>query len=175
MSETDHRESGKETCTYEELLESKGYLAVTNVGVSMLPLLRQHRDVIEIRKNQGRCKKYDVVLYKKGSRYILHRIVKVRAHDYVIVGDNCIWREYGIADAQILGVMTRIIRNGKTITPDHFLYRLYVHLWVDFFPIRAAILYGRRLIHALPRKLKRILTGGRAESAGRRKNGAGSE
>ena len=162
--------------TFEETLAKEGVLIYTTTGVSMRPLLRQRLDVVEIRpKGPGRCKKYDVVLYKHGGRYVLHRILKVRKRDYVIAGDHNIWREYGITDDQILGVLTRIIRDGKTITPDHFLYRLYIHLWVDFFPIRAAILYGRRLIHALPRKLKRILTGGRAESAGRRKNGAGSE
>ncbi len=162
--------------TFEETLAKEGVLIYTTTGVSMRPLLRQRLDIVEIRpKGPGRCQKYDVVLYKRHGHYILHRILKVRTRDYVIAGDHNIWREYGITDDQILGVLTRIIRNGKTITPDRFLYRLYAHLWADFFPIRAAILYGRRLIHALPGKMKRILTGRKPESGERRKNGAGSE
>ena len=118
--------------TFEDMLEEYGYIVYTNVGVSMMPLLRQRRDVIEIRKKgPERCKKYDVVLYKIGSKYILHRIIQVREKDYVIVGDHNIWREWGITDSQILGVMTRVIRNGKTITPENRLYQLYVHLWGD--------------------------------------------
>lgn len=146
--------------TFEELLEKDGYLIYTNVGNSMLPLLRQRRDIIEIRKLQPstRCKKYDAVLYKRGGKYILHRILKVRPNDYVIVGDNCIWREYGITDDMILGVMTRVIRNGKSIDVNtNKQYRLYVHLWCDFYHVRVAILYLKRLAYAVLRKLKRLL------------------
>ncbi|MBR4711033.1 MAG: S24/S26 family peptidase [Clostridia bacterium] len=153
--------------TFEEMLQQDGYIVYTNVGVSMLPLLRERRDIIEIRpKPETRCRKYDVVLYKRGKRYILHRVLKVREHDYVIVGDNCIWREYGITDSQILGVMTRVIRGGRTVTPQNRLYRLYVHLWCDFYPIRAAILYVRRLLGTVRRRLKRLLRG-QNKNAGR--------
>lgn len=160
MSETDNREEEPETITFEELLDQKGVIVYTNVGFSMLPLLRQRRDLIEIRKKgPGRCKKYDAVLYKRGDRYILHRILKVRPNDYVIVGDHCFRREFGITDAMILGVMTRVVRDGKTITPDNKWYKLYVHLWCDFYPIRAAILYMKALARAALRRAKRILTG----------------
>ncbi|MCR4621538.1 MAG: hypothetical protein K5663_05590 [Clostridiales bacterium] len=142
------------------MLEKDGYLIYTNVGTSMLPLLRQRRDIIEIRKLQPftRCKKYDAVLYKRGGKYILHRILKVRPNDYVIVGDNCIWCEYGITDDMILGVMTRVIRDGKSIdVSTNKQYRLYVHLWCDFYHVRVAILYLKRLAYAVLRKLKRLL------------------
>ena len=36
--------------SFEELLEKDGYIVYTNVGCSMLPLLRQRRDIIEIKK-----------------------------------------------------------------------------------------------------------------------------
>ena len=145
--------------TFEDLLETDGYLIYTNVGVSMLPLIRQKRDIIEIHaKGNNRCRKYDVVLYKRGEKYLLHRIVKVHPDDYVIVGDNCIWREYGIKDDQILGVMTRVVRDGKSITTDNILYKVYVHLWVDFYYIRATILYTKLLFHNIKHKIKRLFT-----------------
>ena len=70
--------------TFEKLLESDGYLIYTSVGISMRPLLREHRDIIEIRRKDPsiRCKRYDAVLYKFGDKYILHRILKVRPKDY---------------------------------------------------------------------------------------------
>lgn len=62
----------KETASFEEMLDRNGYLAYTNVGVSMMPLLRQGKDVMEIRKKgPERCKKYDAVLYKVNDRFLL--------------------------------------------------------------------------------------------------------
>ncbi len=148
--------------TFEEVLEKDGVLVYTNVGYSMMPLLRQHRDLIEIRKTGvERCKKYDAVLYKQSGKYILHRIIKVRPNDYVIVGDHCFRREYGITDKQILGIMTRVIRDGKSIYPTDWKYKLYVHLWCDFYPVRAAILYSKMRIRAAGGKIKRLLFGRR--------------
>ena len=143
---------------FEELLEKDGYLVYTNVGTSMMPLLRQRRDIIEIqKKGSERCNKYDAVLYKYGDKYILHRILKVRPNDYVICGDHNIRREYGITDDQILGVMTRVIRDGKSIYPSDWKYKLYVHLWCDFFHVRVAILYTKRLFHAAGHRMKKLL------------------
>ena len=153
MSESDNRQSEKETYTFEELLDQKGYFVYTNVGASMLPLLRQRRDLIEIRRKQGRCKKYDVVLYKRGHRYILHRIIKVREHDYVILGDNCDTLEYGITDDMILGVMARVVRDGKYISTTDWRYKFYSHLWVDFYPIRILILKLKAKARAVVRRI----------------------
>ncbi|MCQ2459110.1 MAG: S24/S26 family peptidase [Ruminococcus sp.] len=136
-----------EKSTFEEFIEKNGSLVYTNVGVSMMPLLREHRDLIIISKVNGRLKKYDVPLYKRDSgQYVLHRILKVRGHDYVICGDNCYNREYGITDSHIIGVLTAFVRDGKEISVDNKLYKLYVHLWCDFFPVRYIILRTRSII-----------------------------
>ena len=147
-----------EQTTFEELLEKNGYLVYSTVGLSMMPLLRQRRDIVEIRaKGSERFRKYDVVLYKQGSKYVLHRILKVNPKDYVIAGDHNFFREYGITDDDILGVMTRIIRDGKEVRMDNKLYRCYVHLWCDFYPVRAAILRAKMLARRIRGKIKRIL------------------
>ena len=145
--------------TFEDIMKEKGYLVYTNVGVSMMPLLRERRDIIEIRPLQGRAKRYDVVLYKRGDKYILHRVLKVCPKDYVICGDHNIWREYGITDDQILGVMTRVFRDGKSIYPTDWKYKLYVHLWCDFYHIRAAILYVKMLIRIAGYRAKKLFIG----------------
>ena len=141
--------------TFEELLEKDSYLVYSNVGVSMLPLLRQKRDVIEIRPLADRAKKYDVVMYKSSGKYILHRVLKVRPNDYVICGDHNIRREYGITDDMVIGVMTRVIRDGKSIYPTDWKYKLYVHLWCDFYHVRAVILYAKKLFRAAGHRLKK--------------------
>lgn len=133
--------------TFEEQLEKDGVLIYTNVGDSMMPLLRQHKDIIIIKKTTGRLKKYDVPLYKRPSgQYVLHRILKVRKNDYVICGDNRWKLEYGITDQNIIGVLTGFIRDGKEISVTDKKYLFYVHIWCDFYIIRAFILIVKHLL-----------------------------
>ncbi|MGN0600692.1 MAG: S24/S26 family peptidase [Oscillospiraceae bacterium] len=135
------------TSTFEEQLALHGKLIYTNVGDSMEPLIRQGRDLLIISAVSGRLKKYDVPLYKRDSgQYVLHRILKVRQNDYVICGDNRWQREYGITDRHIIGVLTGIVRDGKEISVTDKKYRLYVHLWCDFFYVRAFILMVKHYI-----------------------------
>ncbi len=129
---------------FEDVIERDGRLVYTNVGDSMRPLIRQDRDILIIEKYEGRLKKYDVPLYKRDSgQYVLHRVLKVRDSDYVICGDNRYSKEYGITDRHIIGVLTAVVRDGKEIPITDWRYRLYVHLWCDFFPIRALILKAK--------------------------------
>lgn len=161
-------ESAIEFFTFEEMLREDGYILFTNIGCSMLPLLRQKKDIIEIRRKETkRSKKYDVVLYKRGDRYILHRILKVQPEGYIIAGDHNTFIETDVTDDMILGVMTRVIRNGKTITPDNFGYKIYVHLWCDAYPVRMMILRKKAKIRyywgAVKRRIRRLVrkdTGG---------------
>ena len=136
--------------TFEEVLAKNGKLTYTNVGDSMMPLIRQDKDLLIIEPVHGRLKKYDVPLYRRDSgQYVLHRILKVRQEDYVICGDNRWKKEYGITDRHIIGILTGIVRDGKTISVTDKKYLLYVHIWCDFFPIRAILIRIRN-------KLKKI-------------------
>ena len=144
--------------TFEEELSRTGILHYTISGVSMLPLLHQHKDIVVIKKADGRLKKYDVALYKMpDGRYILHRILKVREKDYIICGDNCIRREYGITDRNIIGVMTEYIRNGKPHSVNDAGYRLYSHAIANLYHIKAAVLWNKKLLVRTVRKAGKIL------------------
>lgn len=137
--------------TFEEEIERSGKLIYTNVGDSMMPLIKQGRDLLMIEKPHGRLKKYDIPLYKRDSgQYVLHRILKVREQDYIICGDNRYCKEYGITDRHIIGVLTSVVRDGKELDFGSFKYRLYVFLWCGLFPVRAFILrikhYAKRII-----------------------------
>ena len=123
--------------TYEEELARSGNFTHTFRGVSMRPLLIQGRDMFTITKKQGRCNKYDVVLYKRPpASYVLHRVVEVREQDYVILGDNCLNKEYGIRDEDIVGVMTSFVRKGKEYSVSHRGYRVYSVVWYKLYPLR---------------------------------------
>ena len=142
-----------EISTFKEQLEQHGKIIYTNVGTSMMPLLREGRDVMIIERPTGRLKKYDVPLYiRPDGMHVLHRILKVRKNDYVICGDHCIKKEYGITDDDIIGVLTGIIRDGKTISMSSLKYKLYYHLWCDFFYIRVFLLRFKSLMRKIFKK-----------------------
>ena len=127
---------------YETELARHGRLVYTNVGDSMMPLLRQNRDLLVVEKKPGGpCKKYDAVLYKRpNGQYVLHRIIQVRPDGYVLCGDNRWRREYGVQDDWILGVLTSVVRDGKEFSVHSWGYRLGVRLWTDLFWVRTLIL-----------------------------------
>ena len=140
---------------FEELLERDGKLTYTNVGTSMLPLLQQGRDLFTVeKKGPGRCMVGDVVLYRRHPDiYVLHRIVEVRPHDYVLLGDNCIERECGVTDNDILGVMTSFVRKGEEHRVDEPAYRAYTAFIINSAPLR---IVGKRILGKAKRLLHEI-------------------
>ena len=140
---------------FEEVLARDGKLIYTCVGTSMLPMLRQRRDLLIIEQPGETLKKYDVPLYRRDSgKYVLHRVLKVRGDGYVLCGDNQWKREYGITDRQIIGVLTAFVRDGKEIPVTDRRYRLYVHLWCDLFWLRAAVLWCLAMFDRIRRKIR---------------------
>ena len=127
--------------TFEQLLEDQGYLVYTNVGVSMMPLLRQGKDLMIIRKRpEGRLKPMDAVLFRRDNgQYVLHRIVKLLPDGYDILGDNCLKSEY-VREEQVLGVLSAVERNGRRIESDSRRNRLYVALWCRPYRLRTFLL-----------------------------------
>ena len=142
--------------SYEEYLDKYQRLVRTNVGVSMLPLLRQGRDLFVVEKRgPGRLKAGDVVLYRRPpDKYVLHRIVEVREKDYVILGDNCVNREYGITDDDILGIMIGFVRDGKQHTVTERGYRLYRFLWLHGAPMRVFL---KKAVWRVKAGIKKVL------------------
>lgn len=140
--------------TFERILKNDGVLTYRTQGRSMEPMLHEMRDLVTlVRKTDERCKLHDVVLYKRGGRYILHRIVEVREHDYVILGDNCFTYEYGITDDDILAVMVAFIRKGRNYTMDSPRYMRYVRVMAAMTPLMVTV---RRLWWEFRQALKKI-------------------
>ena len=136
--------------TFEEELNRTGKLAYTNVGVSMLPLLREGKDVMVIEKAQN-YRRLDAVLFCRPGvvgrgAYVLHRILKICPDGrYWIVGDNCTEGEY-VEKRHILGVLTRVQRQEREIKTTDFRYRIYVNLWCRPYRFRFFVLKTRRFL-----------------------------
>ena len=139
----------------EEVIKEQGMLVCTTAGTSMYPMLRNRRDTIIVKPYEGRLKKYDVPLYKCGTRYILHRIVEVRPDSYVICGDNCERKEYGITDEQILGVLTGFYRGSKLVNMDSWQYKLYARIACAAYPLRRIRGIARRIARRIWRVFKK--------------------
>ena len=99
------------------------------------------------RKGERRCRKYDAILYRRDNgRYVLHRILAVCPDSYVLRGDNCLRKEYGIREDQVLGVLTDVIRKGKKMDVNSPSYRLAVRLWCWSYGLRAPVFYIREVL-----------------------------
>ena len=110
-------------------------------GVSMLPLLRQGKDRVELAPLPQRLKRLDLPVYQTpGGKYLMHRVVKVTPTHYICLGDNTLEYET-ILPEQMIGVVTAIERNGKRMEVTNLWYRLYCQIWSHTRPAR--ILYKR--------------------------------
>ena len=122
----------------EKALSEDGVYVSTTSGVSMYPMLRNRRDTIIVTPTAERLKKYDVALYRRGESYVLHRVIKVLPDSYIIRGDNCIAKEYGITDADILGKLSGFMRGEKEINMNGAAYKLYSRIICALHPIVSA-------------------------------------
>lgn len=149
--------------TIEELIETEGKYVGPTVGVSMLPMLKSGRDSVVIEKKQARLKPLDVALYKRGEKYVLHRVIETREGWYVIRGDNCYADEL-VPEEAVFGVLTEYFRGEKHIdckTDEKYLR--YAKRRVKNYPVRRIFVpFFRKcraafakIYHAVFRKKKR--------------------
>lgn len=124
----------------EDVLASEGFYMGPPVGVSMWPMLRNRHDVMLVVPAKGDLRRYDVALYRRGGKYVLHRVVGHYDHGsekgYVICGDNCVMLEH-IPCGDVLGVLRGFYRDGRHIDCETSRgYHAYSKLWVAMFPAR---------------------------------------
>ena len=126
----------------EQVLKEQGYLMTLPLGTSMLPFIRPQKDIIVVRRYEGKAECRDVVLYRrKGGKLVLHRILEVNTDSYVLCGDNQYKKEYGIRKEQVLGVLEGVYRGEKYIDcRKDKIYKGYIKIWCSSLFIRRIIL-----------------------------------
>lgn len=124
------------TRSFEEELQKTGKLVCPNQGTSMLPLIRQGRDLMVIHPRPSRrLKKYEAVMYRRGNNYLLHRIYKVCEKDYIMCADNRSTFER-VQDDQIIGILYAVLRDGtKEIKVKSPAYLSYIFYWYYLHPV----------------------------------------
>lgn len=139
-----------------EILEETGTYTSFTSGRSMWPLIHNQRDNIIVIKPEERLKKYDIALYEDKGRYVLHRVIEVHGDHYIIIGDNCLRKEY-VTDDMICGILAGFYKNGKHYVDcmDGKSQKIYAKIWVALYPLRPCILFFERAAG----KIKRIIKG----------------
>lgn len=139
----------------EEAFENGQSFKIPIKGTSMLPLLVEGRDYVILEKPCGNLSVGDLPLYKRNDgTFVLHRIVgKKEDGSYVLCGDNQFLKEYGITDENVIGVVTSIIRDGKTFSVEDEKYKKYVHRSLKFLNVRYPYKRFRFLLSKIKAKI----------------------
>ncbi len=128
-------------------------------GASMLPFLSESRsdqvilEGAEAGTPDGRervkVNVNDIVLFRLGDRYFLHRILKINDNDIAeIQGDGILNAKEHCHRDQILARVSTIIRSGKyAINTKSSTYRRNVRIWMILKPLRRPMLWlWKRLV-----------------------------
>jgi len=137
----------------ERLSAGRNIRGVGFQGVSMMPMLRQGRDSVELAPLPEKLKKYDLPLYRaSGGKYVMHRIVDVKGDHYICLGDNTYHYER-VAPERMVAVVCAFTRDGKRISVEDGSYRLYCRFRVATYPVRK---FMKQAEWWLRRQMKRI-------------------
>ncbi len=141
-----------ESTIEKELLE-KGSFAACAKGESMRPMLKGGRDMVIVEPISEKVKKYDVILFKDESlRYVLHRVIKIKNGVIITRGDNTYFTEK-VQRENVLGILTRYNKNGKSYSVNSLSYKLYSRLRVFFYLPRKLFIKLKHAIFSVARKI----------------------
>ena len=139
----------------EQVIASGGVFTLYPKGGSMLPLIRQGRDAVEL-SAADTVARGDVVLFcRAGDVYVLHRIVGRRPDGWVLCGDNQWEKEPGIQGTQVVAKVSAIVRGGQRIPLSEAQSFVYLHtlpLRRCYKAARAALGRIRRALFARKRR-----------------------
>ena len=127
----------------ERSIKELGYAVAPIAGTSMMPLLKEGRDRVELKPYcHERLKKGDVVLYKKNDdTLVLHRIIKTENGEFfTVLGDHQFNNDEWVNKNQIIAVACGFFIKGRYVTEKTRWYRLYKKIWLCNLNFRRIIL-----------------------------------
>ena len=127
----------------ERSIKELGYAVAPIAGTSMMPLLKEGRDRVELEPcSQERLKKGDVVLYKKNDgTLVLHRIIKTENREFfTVLGDHQFKNAERVNKNQIIAVACGFFIKRRYVNEKTRWYRLYKKIWLCNLNFRRIIL-----------------------------------
>ena len=105
-------------------------------GDSMRPRIRRGRDPVTIVPLTRPLIRGDVVLFRLGGRYIVHRVWKLHPGVVRTFGDNCFAPDPWIPADQVLGLVVKYSREGRVHRLDTPAARAWGRAWLAVHPVR---------------------------------------
>ena len=131
-------------------LISEGHtVTITAKGYSMNPFIVHMKDEITLGSWKDHMIKKGAVVLVKDNRgaFVLHRIISRNGNQIRLMGDGNIGIIESACLENILGLMTCVIKKGRSYKTDGLIWRLYSWLWQLMTPIRRYPLALWRKLH----------------------------
>ena len=134
---------------------ARGYATLPVTGSSMLPMLRQGRDVVRLIKPEIPPRPGTVLLYRRESgQYVLHRLIRMEGEALCLCcGDNQWEREF-VPLSRVIARADGLWRKGVWLDlQQNAACLIYTRVWTGLFPVRRPILWVRRILGRLRRAI----------------------
>lgn len=87
-------------------------------GTSMQPFLYNKRDTVTFKKPVGKLRKGDVIVFRRGKYYLMHRVIDIESDGFITaMGDNTFSPDTHIAPEDVKAILVSAVRAGKPLTP----------------------------------------------------------
>ena len=110
----------------------RAYVEVTDTG--MEPLLRPSRDMVIVDRTRTVYRGDVILFYRKDGQADLCRVIRKGKGSITVAGDNQWHAEKDLSRDQVLGVVSRIQRDGRFISRRSLFLKLYTFLatWLAY-------------------------------------------
>ncbi|WP_300155374.1 S24/S26 family peptidase [Bacteroides sp.] len=128
----------------EKMLSNGQSVMLKATGNSMLPFIVGGRDSVLIQQTSGINPlqvRQIVLAHLPDSRYVLHRIVRICETEVILMGDGNFRETESCRLSDIMGVVTKISRNGCYVDCNARAERYKAEIWGRLLPIRRYLLY----------------------------------
>lgn len=101
-------------------------------GVSMQPFLVNGRDYVTLKKPERKLKNGDIIVFRYGTRYLMHRIVSFDGNRCMTtMGDYTFSPETRIPPENVKAIVVSAVRDGKKITPKSPEWLFYSKIFIN--------------------------------------------
>lgn len=137
----------------KELVEQGREVRMVISGSSMAPFLIHGRDSIFFRAPERELRKGDIVFYERPvGQFVVHRICRVHADGYDIIGDAQTEIEHHVQRKQIFAWVTKVERKGKILVPGTFWWEFFAQVWIRIIPLRPILMHGYAWLFGVDKK-----------------------
>ncbi|MDL2302613.1 S24/S26 family peptidase [Lachnospiraceae bacterium OttesenSCG-928-D06] len=139
---TDNNVTAEELFTLVKEQLDNGLVSFAVAGMSMWPLLAQHRDFVTVEKCTAKqIKNMDIILYQTPQKkYLLHRVVRLTDTTFTTLGDGCLVLDEPQLRETVFARVVSVKRKGKILFNNAWYFKILFYIWTFLLPIRGPLL-----------------------------------